>query len=38
MIVSFKVNNYKGIEKEAIIHTRASNKIKRSKNKWSYFS
>ena len=38
MIVSFKVNNYKGIEKEAIIHTRASNKIKRSKNKCSYIS
>lgn len=38
MIVSFKVSNYKGIEKEAIIHTRASNKIKRSEKKCSYIS
>ena len=38
MIVSFKVSNYKGIEKEAIIHTRASNKIKRNQKKCSYIS
>ena len=35
MIISFKVNNFKGIEDEAIISTIASNKIKRSKNNCS---
>lgn len=36
MLVSFRVNNYKGIEKEAIISGIASNKIKRSSNSCSY--
>lgn len=38
MIVQFKVNNYKGIEKEAVINTKASNKIKRSNKKYSIIS
>lgn len=38
MIVNFKVNNYKGIEKEAVINTKASNKIKRSNRKYSMIS
>ena len=36
MIVNLRVNNYKGIEKEANISFIASNKIKRSLNKCSY--
>lgn len=38
MIVNFKVNNYKGIEKEAVINAKASNKIKRSDRKYSIIS
>lgn len=36
MIVNFKVNNFKGIEKEILIYTKASNKIKRDLNKCSF--
>ena len=36
MIVNFRVNNYKGIEKEANISSIASNKIKRSENECSF--
>lgn len=35
MIINFKVNNFKGIEKEAIISSRASNKIKRDSKECS---
>lgn len=38
MIVSMKINNYKGIEKEAIINMKASNKIKRKINDCSYIN
>lgn len=38
MIVHFKVNNYKGIEQEAIIDAKASNKIKRPARKYSTIS
>lgn len=38
MIVNLKVSNYKGIEKEAIISAKASNKIKRPKKKCSVIS
>lgn len=38
MIVSLKIKNYKGIEKEAVINAKASNKIKRSIRKCSYVS
>lgn len=38
MIVHLKVNNYKGIEQEAIIDAKASNKIKRPARKYSTIS
>lgn len=38
MIVHFRVNNYRGIEQEAIIDTKASNKIKRPPRKYSVIS
>ena len=36
MLVNFRVNNFKGIEKEAAISSIASNKIKRNVNNCSY--
>lgn len=38
MIINFKVNNFRGIEKEASICTKASNKIKRNINSCSYIN
>lgn len=38
VIINFKVNNFRGIEKEAVISSKASNKIKRESNKCSYIN
>lgn len=38
MLINVKINNYKGIEKEALVSAIASNKIKRSINSVSYIN